>query len=284
MTLFYELYKKEGLSTKVIAEFRNLVYNYYSNHRRTFPWREDPSPYKVFISEIMLQQTQAGNRTITKFNEFLQVFPHFESLAKTPIPDLLRVWQGLGYNRRALGLKKSAEIIVETYGGVLPSTLKELDALPGIGYATACSISAFAFNAPVTFIETNIRSLYIHFFFPQSQSVSDSELLPFVEATLDESNPRKWYSALMDYGSMLKKQVGNTSVRSKHYTKQSAFKGSDRQLRGSILKALIDSPLSKDQLLAKLSDDRAIRIAEILIKEGFIVLDGNEYSITGALK
>lgn len=284
MTLFYEVYKKEGLSSKAIAEFRKLVYDYYLNHRRTFPWREDPSPYKVFISEIMLQQTQAGKRTVAKFNEFLQAFPHFESLAKAPINDLLRVWQGLGYNRRALGLKKAAEIIVHEHKGVLPSTLKDLDDLPGIGPATASSISAFAFNLPVTFIETNIRSLYIHFFFPDAQGVSDSELLPFVEATLDYSNPREWYSALMDYGSMLKKQIGNTSVRSKHYSKQSAFEGSDRQLRGLILKALITSPLSKDQLLAKVSRDRTLRIAETLIKEGFIAFDGDKYSIIGTLK
>lgn len=279
MTFFYVLYKKEGLSPGVIGAFRELVYSYYAQHKRVFPWRTNPDPYTVFISEVMLQQTQAGQRTIVKFNEFMERFPTFESLAKAPLGDLLRVWQGLGYNRRALALKKAAEIIVSEHQGKLPPTIEGLDALPGIGYATACSISAFAFNAPVSFIETNIRSLYLHFFFPGQQSISDAELMPFIEATLDRAQPREWYSALMDYGSMLKKEVGNASVRSKHYTKQSTFEGSNRQLRGRILKTLTDRSLTRPDLLKEIDDTRTLRIADTLVKEGFLSFTEDRYGV-----
>lgn len=259
-----------------IELFKEQVYGYYQTHKRDFPWREDVTPYRTFISEVMLQQTQAGGRTVEKFNAFVARFPDFETLARASLADVLKLWQGLGYNRRALMLKKAAEIIVRDYKGDLPSTVEELDALPGIGHATACSISAFAFNEPVVFIETNIRSVFIHHFFPGRSEVSDAELMPLVEQTLDIENAREWYSALMDYGSSLKKSVGNESRRSKHYAKQSRFEGSDRQIRGEILRLLsTKEKLACEGLYLYNADvQRMQNIIKGLVKEGLIVKEG----------
>lgn len=259
-----------------IEQFKEQVYGYYRAHKRDFPWREDVTPYRVFISEVMLQQTQAGGRTIEKFNAFIERFPDFETLARASLADVLKLWQGLGYNRRALMLKKAAEIVVDRYKGELPRTVEDLDALPGIGYATACSISAFAFNEPVVFIETNVRTVFIHHFFPGSVEVSDAQLMPLVEQTLDAENAREWYSALMDYGSSLKKSVGNESRRSKHYTKQSKFEGSDRQIRGEILRLLsTQGELACEGLYLYNADvQRMQTIIKGLVKEGLIVQEG----------
>lgn len=263
------------------AAFQEDVYAYYRVHKRSFPWREHATPFRVFISEVMLQQTQAGQRTIEKFNAFIERFSDFETLANAPLSDILKVWQGLGYNRRALMLKKAAELVVRDYKGLLPSTVEELDLLPGIGYATACSISAFAFNKPVVFIETNIRTVFIHHFFPNRSDVSDSELMPLVESTLDRKNVCEWYSALMDYGAFLKKSVGNESKRSKHYAKQSKFEGSDRQIRGEILRKLsIQGTIEVGGLHLYESNEKRIgRIIEGLVTEGLISKEGTHLCI-----
>lgn len=257
--------------------------DYYSEHKRSFPWRDDPSPYKVFISEVMLQQTQAGTRTIEKFNAFIGRFPDFDSLARAPLKDILVLWQGLGYNRRALALKKAAEIIVRDYNGALPRTVEALDALPGIGPATACSISAFAFNLPVTFIETNVRTVFIHHFFSGRDNVGDDELKPLVKRELEGNEPREWYSALMDYGTYLKKTQGNVSRRSKHYIKQSRFEGSDRQLRGALLRLLTEKGKCEFSRLNRVFSgerDRLDRVVESLVKEGMIIKQGSALSVS----
>lgn len=273
-TFVYRTYKEQGLTPRVVSLFRNVVYDYYTDHKRSFPWRDAVTPYGVFISEIMLQQTQAGIRTVEKFNAFMARFPDFGTLAAAPLSEILKLWQGLGYNRRALALKKAAETIVRDHQGILPRGLEALDDLPGIGPATACSISAFAFNLPVVFIETNVRTVFIYHFFADRDDVSDSELVPLVEQTLDRENSREWYSALMDYGSRLKKEVGNKSRQSKHYVKQSTFEGSDRQLRGTILRLLAERlslPCVELPSLLSVSHDRAISVIETLINDGLVI-------------
>ncbi|MBI4090685.1 MAG: A/G-specific adenine glycosylase [Candidatus Komeilibacteria bacterium] len=226
------------LTEQQLQRFRKIIYSHFERHGRSLPWRRTTNPYHILVSEIMLQQTQV-DRVIPKYDGFIEVFPSARELARAPLSKVLWTWSGLGYNRRAVSLKKCAQEIMRTHKGQIPNTIKELDALPGIGCHTAGAIMAFAFNKPVVFIETNVRSVFLHHFFPKRKKVSDSELEPLIEQALDRQNPRKWYSALMDYGSVLKKEVENPSRRSKHHTKQSRFEGSNRQLRGAILKALI---------------------------------------------
>lgn len=203
------------------------------------PWRETQDPYCILVSEIMLQQTQVA-RVEEKYPRFIKAFPGFGALDKAELARVYGVWQGMGYNRRALVLKKIAHIVVNDYKGALPQTHEELCTLPGIGKATASSIMAFAFNLPAVFVETNIRTVFIHFFFRNRKKVADEEILPLVELCLYRKNPRMWYWALMDYGTMLKKSGEDKNMRSKHYKKQGRFEGSRRQKRGKILRMLLD--------------------------------------------
>ena len=193
-------------------------------------------------------------------------FPDFASLAAAPLEEVLRVWQGMGYNRRAKMLRDAARMVMETFGGCLPKTPEELVTLPGIGPATAAFIAAFAYNAPVVFIETNIRRVFIHFFFPEGEMVHDIQIRPLVRQTLDWINPREWYYALMDYGAMAKQVVDNPNRRSHGDTVQAAFGGSDRQIRGRILRYLLgEGPSTEDAVIAACGDD-AKRTQIIILK------------------
>jgi len=259
-------------------QFQKKIYDYYRTYGRDLPWRNRINPYRVLVSEIMLQQTQVS-RVVSKYKEFLKSFPTFQALAAVPLRDVVSVWQGLGYNRRAVALHRIARIVMNQHNGKLPRTSHALLELPGIGPATAASIAAFAFNIPTVFIETNIRSVFIHFFFKGQDKfargrdkISDSDIYPLVEKTLDRKNPREWYYALMDYGVMLKTSQENPSRRSKHYTKQSRFRGSHRELRGKILKALISSPFSEKQIITETGRNTqdVRRALDDLREEGFI--------------
>lgn len=260
-------------------EFQALIYDYYKQHGRTFSWRETQDPYHIFISEVMLQQTQT-DRVKEKYIQWITALPSFEALAQASIAEVICLWQGLGYNRRALNIHKSAQIIVENYAGKMPAAPDLLVRLPGIGKATAASICAFAFNMPTVFIETNIRAVYIHSFFPQRTDVADSELFPLIEQTVDKENARIWYYALMDYGVMLKKKYKNPSKKSAHYTVQSKFEGSDRQIRGMILKALATQKvLTYDDLLFIIPREpaRILSSIEALCAEGFVCLQNDRF-------
>lgn len=215
------------------------------------PWRETTDPYCITVSEIMLQQTQV-QRVAEKYPPFISTFPDWRTLASAPQAEVLKAWQGLGYNRRGLYLKKTAEEVIQRHNGILPSNPEELEKLPGIGKATAAAISTYAFNTPTIFIETNIRSVFIHHFFPKREKVDDKEIMPLIAMALDKENPREWYWALMDYGSNLKKSKGNPSRKSKHHIIQKKFTGSEREARGAIIKALTaGSPLTLRMLARK---------------------------------
>jgi A/G-specific adenine glycosylase len=249
------------------------------------PWREHIDPYHVVVSEIMLQQTQV-KRVMEKFPSFIRRFPTWKKLALASTADVLSEWSGLGYNRRALYLKRIAGQI--TGGGKkpesLPKTLDELQKLPGIGPNTAGSILAFAYNIPHPFIETNIRSVYIHFFFASKRKVDDSKILPLIEKSLDKNKPREWYYALMDYGAYLKSTVSNPSRKSIHHVRQSTFKGSNRELRSHILRMILSTSPSYKQLVSHFTKTHPLEQIQTnlvnLEKEGFIVRKKNTYSVT----
>jgi A/G-specific adenine glycosylase len=270
------------LSSLAIESFRKEIYRYFEKSGRHLPWRKTRDPYKILISEIMLQQTQV-DRVVEKYKMFIKTFPDFHSLNRASLAQVYSLWQGLGYNRRALALKRIAQTVVDEYAGQLPDTVEKLSSLPGIGAATASSICAFAFNKPTVFIETNIRASIIYWFFKRRRTVDDSEIIALAEKVIDKDDPRKWYSALMDYGTMLKKKHPSLSRKSAQYKKQSPFQGSRRQLRGKILKILLENPGQTEiSVLKKLGSGHKEALHAIigeLIREGFIKRDQRKLSM-----
>jgi A/G-specific adenine glycosylase len=250
-----------------------MIWDFYRDYGRSMPWRDTISPYYVFVSEVMLQQTQVS-RVTPKFLSFVERFPGFPELAGASLADVLDEWSGLGYNRRARYLRDAAIRIRESWGE-LPRDPDTLATLPGIGRNTAGSIAAFAYNQPVVFIETNIRRVYIHCFFPDRSEVEDREIVPLIRRDLDLDNPREWYWALMDYGAELKKS-GNANTRSRAYKRQSRFDGSDRQIRGCILRAIRSQGQILSSEVASLADDdeeRATRVIDSLVRDGLLVAE-----------
>ena len=258
-----------------------MVYRHYHNDPRSLPWRKTRRPYRILVSEIMLQQTRA-ERVREKYGPFLRAFPDFASLARAPLHAILKAWKGMGYNRRAIALKGLAGIVTEKWKGKLPDSEDELLKLPGIGKYSASAILAFALNKPTVFVETNIRRVFIHLFFKDREEIRDSEILPLVEKTLDRSNPRQWYYALMDYGVMLRGKTENPNRRSAHYKKQPPFEGSDRQVRGLILTLVLRRPgITKQAIIRRLARERLTieRNLSALQKEGFIKKQGKGFWI-----
>jgi A/G-specific adenine glycosylase len=279
---FRHLLSQEGLSLRTIQAFRHRVYAVYEQEQRSdLPWRLTRDPYRIMVSEIMLQQTQVA-RVRTKYGEFLSRFPDTTSLAAASLQEVLEAWQGLGYNRRGKALKQAAEGIVQQFNGAVPQTPEELRTLPGIGPYTAGAIATFAFGRPELFIETNIRTVFLHLFFAQQEGVHDKELLPLIQMTLDRDRPREWYYALMDYGAMLKQETANPSRRSAHHVRQSPFKGSNREVRSRLLKSILARGTATEQeLMNELAGDE-VRVEKNLTdleKEGFIVKTAEGYLI-----
>lgn len=222
-----------------VNTFQRVIFDWYRcNGRNNLPWRKARNPYRILISEVMLQQTQVS-RVIPKYRQFLCKFPTIEGLGRAPLKAVLLAWQGMGYNRRALYLKRTAAIIQRDFNGRIPSDPEMLRQLPGIGPGTAGAIAAFAFGKRVAFIETNIRRVFIHFFFADRRRIRDAEILKAVAATLPARNIRAWYYALMDYGALALKGIENPNRRSSQYARQPKFTGSTRELRGKIMTEML---------------------------------------------
>jgi A/G-specific adenine glycosylase len=273
MSDIYSHYRKYGLTSKVISSFRSIICDYYREHGRVFPWRETNDPYRILVSEFMLQQTQTS-RVIEKYKEFITTFPDVFQLAQSPFREVLRVWQGLGYNRRALALYKTAGEIADRYHGKVPDDATLLRQLPGIGEYTASAIMAIAFNKPAVVIDTNIRTVYLYFFFREKERVGKDAIIPIIEATIDRDSPREWYYALFDYGVMLKQDKKDLEAGKRRI--QGIFRGSDREIRGKILRLLLDNEvMTEDQLLTRLPSDneRVRRIISQLHEEGLVDSD-----------
>ena len=268
--------------------FIQLVWEHGDALYRDLPWRGIDDPYAVLVSEIMLQQTQVA-RVERFWTRFLSSFPTIDALASASTSDVLEHWQGLGYNRRALALKRAADICSSECAGQLPSDYDGLIALPGVGPATAAGVMAFAYRKPAVYIETNVRSVFIHHLFPGEDKVSDKILAPCVEACCPPEGEvlgrdvRAWYYALLDYGSHLKSTGENPSRKSAHYARQSTFEGSRRQKRAWIVRRVLADPdgVERKVVMAELSayelscgrdavDDALFAsIVKDLINEGF---------------
>ncbi|KXK09146.1 MAG: A/G-specific adenine glycosylase [Microgenomates bacterium OLB22] len=243
------------LHTIDIHRFQKQIYDYFRSHGRVFPWRYESDPYKVLVSEVMLQQTQTG-RVVAYYERFIHAFPTVKALADAPLSKVLSLWQGLGYNRRGMYLHKAAQMISKDYDGKVPLTVSELDNLPGIGYATAAAIYTYAYDRPTPFIETNIRAVYLYFFYEGEEEVTDESLLRDVQISLDYDHPRDWFYALTDYGVMLKKEKKFRNLQSKHYTCQSRFEGSIRQVRGVLLREALQRKHISEQFALSLGYDK----------------------------
>ncbi|HEV7121406.1 MAG TPA: A/G-specific adenine glycosylase [Candidatus Paceibacterota bacterium] len=262
--------------------FRKTVWDFYKKQgRHDLPWRKTTDPYKILVSEVMLQQTQV-ERVRGYYAAWLKKFPNVKALARASLADVLKAWQGLGYNRRAKMLHDAAKEVVREYEGKMPTGPGLLVKLPGIGPYTARAVAAFSTNADVVFIETNLRTVVLHHFFPKRKMVSDAELLAVLMEALPKGRAREWYAALMDYGSYLKRSGVKRNAQSKGYAKQSAFAGSGRQARGAILKELAKEAATAKRLTGLLGDDRAAQMQEQLAKllaEGMVQRAGSRYAL-----
>jgi A/G-specific adenine glycosylase len=269
------------METPSIDDFRRAVLDHYRGSGRSFPWRENTEPWGVLVSEFMLQQTQT-ERVVPYWVRWLSLWPTPADLASVPLDQVLREWSGLGYNRRARFLRDAAAAIRDRHGGVVPDDAEALDALPGVGPYTARAVATFAFGKAEVFIETNIRAVFLHFFFPGEVEVPDSSILPLVEESLDRADPRRWYWALMDYGSALKRITPNPGRRSAHYARQSRFEGSLRQARGAVLRRLAsDGPANLASLVvgSGIEEPRIRSALESLSAEGFVAETDGVYRI-----
>ena len=268
-------------------EFQDLIWGKGLELYRNLPWRNTQDPYEVILSEIMLQQTQVA-RVMIRWEAFLKRFPTVDALAAASTSDVLEEWQGMGYNRRALALKRMADICSQEYGGAVPSDEAQLLALPGVGPSTAAGVRAFAFNIPGVYLETNVRTVFLHELFPNEEGISDKAIRPLVEEACSLDNPRGWYYALLDYGAHLKQTLPNPSRRSKEYTRQSKFEGSRRQKRAEIVRLVLAQPgISYQGLFADLnaSEVKAGRgvvgeelfeeLVKQLVSEGFFSREDN---------
>lgn len=263
-----------------LVAFTRTVWRYYDRYgRHDLPWRQTRIPYRILVSELMLQQTQVA-RVIPKYQTFIATFPTPRSLAEAPLAAVLRLWQGLGYNRRAKFLHEAAKVIAREG---FPTAYEGIRQLPGVGSYTAGAILAFAYEKSVPVIETNIRTVYLHHFFSNETDVSDADILALVSETLPKRRSvREWYYALMDYGAHLKVEVGNKNSKSRHYTVQSRFAGSDRQLRGAIIRLLAKGGGTVRALSAALPKSDPERLAVQLVRlqaEGLVVKVGRRYEL-----
>lgn len=244
------------------------------------PWRRDVRPYYVLISEVMLQQTQVA-RVVPKFRAFITRFPDIETLASAQLASVLELWSGLGYNRRAKYLWQAAHMIVNDFDGVFPHTPEQLQRLPGVGVNTAGAIVVYAFNQPVCFIETNVRTVYMHHFFATTPIVNDRQIIAKLQATLDPEAPREFYWALMDYGAWLKASGVRLNGQSQHYKKQTPLEGSVRQMRGQLIRRLLEGRVQLSILESEFSRDARFHPAlEGLVQDDLVVLTNGYVGLT----
>jgi A/G-specific adenine glycosylase len=226
---------------------------WYEPRRGAYPWRETRDPYAIWVSEVMLQQTQAS-RVVAAYRAFLERFPNVRSLAAASRRDVVRAWDGLGYNRRAVWLSEGARAIVREHGGRLPRDPETLRTLPGVGPYTAAAVSSMAFGEPVAVVDTNVRRVVARVHLGvDGRGAATAEVRALAQAWLDRDDPVTWNQALMDLGREVCKPRPRCHVcplaracrfRATGATvapgpgRQPAFEGSSRQVRGAIVRVL----------------------------------------------
>lgn len=268
------------LSSKNIRTFHKKIFDWWASHRRDLPWRHTHDPYKIMISEIMLQQTQVS-RVLAKYEEFIRAYPTAKSLAQAKTSDVLKLWKGMGYNRRALYLKKAAESVTEIYKGVFPNTEETLHKLPGIGLYTARAILVFAYKKDVAMVDTNIRQIITHFFFTDEKQTEK-----IIQETADKLVPKgkswEWHQALMDFGALELKKLDRTPYFPylpdlPDHPKKQPFRESTRFFRGRIMDLVREKKWKKKDLVKFLKDefdrdaDASKLLLQGLLKDGLIV-------------
>ncbi len=275
----------------VFARFRRVVWAHYTKHgRHELPWRKTRDPYKILVSEVMLQQTQV-HRVLPMYAEFTRRFPSARRLAAAPLSDVLKAWQGLGYNRRAKMLHAAAKQLGKSD---FPKMATGWQRLPGVGKYTARAVAVFAYGADEILIETNIRTAVIHHFFRNANDtiygikITDAEIEEVLKNAQSKARggmrdrAREWNYALMDYGAFLKRSGVKLNAKSKHYAKQSRFAGSMREARGALLKELARGSSTAPRLLGLLGDDRRDQLKTALaalLREGFVTKARGRYAL-----
>lgn len=272
------------------AAFRRRMWNWYThNGRHQLPWRRTRNPYKVLVSELMLQQTQVS-RVLPKYKTWCRRFPTTQSVARAKLAEVLTCWQGLGYNRRALNLHRLCMVVEDEYGGKLPAVVAELESLPGIGPYTARAVASFAYETPVAVVETNIRKVILHYFFQAKQRVTEQEIVRVAEQLLDRRRPREWNWALMDYGALQRAGFGavNPNRRAAAYRRQSPYQGSMRQLRAAVMKCVLTRRVVDQAALKRYLSLRRSSVLQIkklpsilrqLVIEGFLEKTKTQYRV-----
>ncbi len=183
------------------AEKRQALLEWYARSRRDLPWRHTHDPYPIWVSEIMLQQTQVKT-VIPYYYRWFEQFPTLETVASAHLDHILKAWEGLGYYSRARNLHRAAQKIVQEHGGVFPTTLKEVLALPGIGRTTAGGILSAAFNQPLAILDGNVKRVLARLVaLPIPPAKATKQLWQISEALLDKKIPREFNQALMDLGA-----------------------------------------------------------------------------------
>ncbi len=256
-------------------ELLNDILIYYKKFgRHDLVWRKKITPYKILVSEVMLQQTQVS-RALPKFEEWMKLYPTLTSLSVSNLRDILIIWQGLGYQRRAKSLFLLAQKVKK-----IPVTYDELLCLPGVGPYTASAICAFAYNIfSHLVLETNIRTVLIEYFHLTETEIHDGVLYDDLKRLttykkVKDLGARHFYYALMDYGAYLKTKKISHNKKSVHAVTQSRYKGSFRELRAKVLFAITHKePLPKDERLEAVLHE--------LVKEKYIIKMKTKYQIVG---
>jgi A/G-specific adenine glycosylase len=270
---------------------------WYRPRRGAYPWRGSRDPYAILVSEVMLQQTQAA-RVGPAFERFLSTFPSVAALAAASRADVVRAWEGLGYNRRAVALSEAARTIAREHAGRIPSDPARLRSLPGVGPYTASAVASLAYGVPVPAVDTNVRRVVARVHLGQDPHDAPPKVIrTAAEAWLDPEDPGSWNQALMDLGREICRPrprcdacpladaclfLATGAIPGPSRRRQGRFEGSTRQVRGAIVHVLRGSPSpTLDQLAARTGFElaRVARAVGDLHEEG--VLDASRSALEG---